>query len=166
MFFCAGLLIGSLMGGHIGDRLGRKRTIGIGALLVVPCVTISGFIPNFWAYAFFRLITCTALATMWISTSTYSLEYFGTSKRHLVASVKDFPFRTFLMVLLVYLNRHWSNLHLWTGVLCLCGLPFYFFIPESPRWMVLNGRKEEAKEVFHGERSTIGYIEVSLGASF
>ncbi len=145
-----GLLIGSLIGGRIGDRLGRKRTFGIGALVVIPCVVIGGFIPNYWAYVFFRLVTCTSLPIMWIAAHTYGLEYFSPSKRRLLLCIRDFPIAAFLQVLLVYLNRHWSYLHLWTGVVCLCGIPSYFFIPESPRWMAMNGRKEEAEKVFHG----------------
>ena len=57
----------------------------------------------------------------------------------------------YLMLLIVHLNRNWQNLHICMGLICLLGLPVWFFVPESPRWLAGNNKKEEAEKVFLGE---------------
>ena len=46
-----------------------------------------------------------------------------------------------------YYIRDWYTLHLvaYTPVLILLSL--WFFIPESPRWLIINGRIKEAKAI-------------------
>ena len=42
----------------------------------------------------------------------------------------------------------WESVSLVCGLLPLfCSLIFFFFCPESPSWLALNGRKEEARGV-------------------
>lgn len=55
-----------------------------------------------------------------------------------------------LVCALIFSLRHWSDLHMYTGLLCCLGLPVFFFIPESPRWLAVNNRKDEAEDVFLG----------------
>ena len=84
----AGLLIGSLIGGHVGDRLGRRNSIFLGGCIITPAVVLGGLVPNYYVYLILRLVTCTALPIMWISGSTYSLEYFSPKARKLVICVR------------------------------------------------------------------------------
>ena len=40
--------------------------------------------------------------------------------------------------------------HLWSGLLSTIALPIvYFFIPESPRWLVSNNRASKAEGIVH-----------------
>ena len=143
-----GLFIGSWVGGKVCDHFGRKKSIFIGAFIIIPCVFLGGAVVNFYVYFILRLVTCIALPIMWISGHTYGLEYFSPKYRKLMICVKDIPIAGYLLALLVYYNRDWRHLHFWTGTLCLVGLPAYFLIPESPRWLAANGRVDEAERVF------------------
>lgn len=49
-----GLMTGSLLGGRLSDRFGRKKTMFISLALNIPSVVISGFTPNYYAYAVLR----------------------------------------------------------------------------------------------------------------
>jgi hypothetical protein len=62
----------------------------------------------------------------------------------------------------LYFCRHWTDLHLCVGILCCIGLPTWFFIPESPRWLAGNKKKEEAEEVFLSRRRRSSLVKLSL----
>ncbi len=42
-----GILIGSIFGGRLGDRFGRKLTMCVAAALIIPLTAASGFAPNY-----------------------------------------------------------------------------------------------------------------------
>ncbi len=42
------------------------------------------------------------------------------------------------------------------GLLCAAGLIPYFWVPESPRWLILHGKKDEAVKVFETIAKTNG----------
>ena len=51
------------------------------------------------------------------------------------------------MTLLAYLLRSWWKLQLSFAVFSLLLSVYYFLVPESPRWLLENGKSSEAKEV-------------------
>ena len=144
-----GLLIGSLIGGRLSDRFGRKITMLISQLILTPVVMFGGFAPNYATYAVLRLISATCLPPMWICGHSLTLELFGKEYRRSVVMAKDFvsPFSQLILVLIIYTTRHWKYIHLWTGLACLVPLPCYFFVPESPRWLTINGHLEHAERI-------------------
>ena len=96
-----------------------------------------------------RLITCSALPCIWIGSHTTSLEIFDPENRKTVIIVKDFMWPTcnLFLIVFVYYVRHWTNLHLVIGALGLLGLPCFLILPESPRWLANNGKKEESEKI-------------------
>eukprot|EP00094_Tigriopus_californicus_P007747 TCALIF_07462-PA protein Name:"Similar to Slc22a21 Solute carrier family 22 member 21 (Mus musculus)" AED:0.16 eAED:0.17 QI:0/0.33/0.25/1/0.33/0.5/4/24/412 len=140
--------LGSLVGGRISDRFGRKTAMLVSLVTIIPTTIVGGFVPNYLVYVGLRLLTCSALPIMWIALHTYSLEMFSPKHRKLLFAVKDVPIPFLIFILIVNWNRHWSNLHLWVGIVGGLALPAWFFIPESPRWMASNGRRDEAERVF------------------
>jgi MFS family permease len=47
MLEISGLLVGCIIGGPLGDKIGRKRTLVISCFVVGPSVIISGFVPKY-----------------------------------------------------------------------------------------------------------------------
>ncbi len=65
--------------------------------------------------------------------------------RKYVAALIDFPAAFYIFCAILYFSRSWQNLHFVVAAACASALPLLFFvIPESPRWLILNNRKEEA----------------------
>ena len=144
-----GLMIGSLIGGRISDRFGRKRAAIGSVIVIVPTVFFGGFAQNYATYAVLRLITCSSLPVMWVSMHSMTLEIFDKHHRKSVVIFKDFlwPTAQMILILIVYLVRHWSQLHFWFGGLGLIAFPCLYLVPESPRWLANNGHKDQAEEV-------------------
>ena len=144
-----GLLFGSFIGGWLGDKFGRKITLLVSHIILAPIVTFGGLSPNYETYAALRLISATCLPAMWISGHCLTLEIFGKEYRKSVVMVKDFVFPSGQLILvgIIYATRHWTYIHIWSGVACMLSFPCYFFLPESPRWLATNGKRKQAERV-------------------
>lgn len=91
-----GLAAGCLVGGTLGDHLGRKSTL-IGALALVTL----------------RFIVLTCVSILWLTSHTLIMEHFGRS----VVNTSEI----FLPLVASYAERHWKYTHLWTGVMAVWG---------------------------------------------
>ena len=56
------------------------------------------------------------------------------------------PLGYYIFNLIAYLNRTWTGIHIWVGVVTALILPMYFLIPESVRWLAQNGKEDEAMD--------------------
>jgi MFS family permease len=155
----AGLMIGSLVGGKLSDRFGRKRTILWSIIVVVPATMFGGYSPNYATYIALRLLSCTALPCIWVANHSLTMEAFGHTHRKKVIIVKDYfwPVTQMILTLVVYYVRHWTNMHIWVGVICCAAFPSLFVLPESPRWLASNKRKEEVLRVHDINLSSLSW---------
>lgn len=53
-----------------------------------------------------------------------------------------------VMTLLAYLLRDWSSLQLSFAIASLFLISYFFFVPESPRWLLGQGKVEKAEGIF------------------
>lgn len=53
----------------------------------------------------------------------------------------------FSLPVIAYFERNWRNLQLITGAPWLLVIVYYWFIPESPRWLITVGKKKEAVDI-------------------
>ena len=143
----SGLTIGSEIGGRLGDRYGRKSVLLLGTLVIVPTVMFAGFANDFWTYAILRLICISALPCIWFNSHNLIIELFSKDRRKSAVIIKDImlPIGELGLVIVFYLTRHWTYFHLWTGGLCAVALPAFLIIPESPRWLSANSKREVAE---------------------
>ena len=118
-------------------------------LIMTPVVMFSGFSPNYETYAVLRLISASCLPIFWVCGHSLMLELFGKEYRNSVIMLKSAmgPPAQLILVMITYTTRNWTYIHLFTGVACLIPIPFYFFIPESPRWLTINGKQNHAYEI-------------------
>ena len=145
-----GLMIGSVLGGRLSDKFGRKKAMILCVIIIVPTVMFAGYSVNFWMYATLKLINTIALPCIWFASHTLITEIFGKDNRQNAIVIKElmWPIGMLMIIGVFYFTRHWIYFHLWLGGLCLLSVPAFIIVPESPRWLSVNGKWESAELVF------------------
>ncbi|XP_078267184.1 organic cation/carnitine transporter 2-like [Rhinoraja longicauda] len=145
-----GVLIGSGASGVISDRFGRK-IVSFGAMVVQvlfnPLLTLSPSWEIFCLINFFRgigedsnLVAAFVLGSELLQRSirvTYSSV--GTGCFYAVGYM--------MLPFVAYFMRGWRMLILTLSLISLLYIPLWWFIPESPRWLLSKGRVKEAESI-------------------
>lgn len=147
LFYSFGFLFGCLLGGFASDRFGRKPTvIGFGILsslfgLLLPYST---YFPMFLFIRF-----CGAVCNEAADLAAYVLcmEITGTRYRAMVGSLLQAPWAVgyAMLALIAYFCKSWQNIQLITAALHTLSICLICVLPESPRWLIVNNRVDEAE---------------------
>ncbi|XP_006869208.1 PREDICTED: solute carrier family 22 member 13 [Chrysochloris asiatica] len=147
--FMAGLLLGSVIFGPLCDWIGRKITILVQLLLFAIVGLSTAFVPSFELYTALRFAVATAVAGFSFSNVTLLTEWVGPSWRTQAVVLAQCAFSVGQMVLagLAYGIRNWRLFQI-AGTAPVLLLFFYIWaLPESARWLLIQGKIEEAKQV-------------------
>ncbi|KAI3454330.1 hypothetical protein Pfo_010993 [Paulownia fortunei] len=148
-----GSLIGSAVFGRLADAfLGRKRSVLLSCLLTSVTIFLTSLSPNIWIYALLRFANGFSRAGIGISCLVLSTGAVGRKWRGQVGQYGFFFFAAgFLSIpLIAYPTRTcWRNLYKIISFLPLFYSIFILvpFVLESPRWLLVKGRSEEALDV-------------------
>lgn len=148
-YFMGSVLGGILLGTLADSSLGRKR------LLLISCITMSVaafttiFSTNVWIYSALRFVSGVGRSCISTCVLVLLMERVGKKWRPRVGIMQFFFFTLGFLSLpaIAYINRanSWRALYSCTSIpaMLYCIL-LQFFVKESPRWLFMNGREEEA----------------------
>ena len=166
-----GSIIGVLMAGKLSDRWGRKVTMLVAAVFFSVSGIACAFVGSLEQLVVARILGGIGIGVVSIVSPLYisevsiaqyrgrlvSLYQLAVTIGFLGAYLTNFQLLHFSQSGAV-LNTGWMNLvfvsEVWRGMLGFCSLPailffcIIFFIPESPRWLILKGRDERAVGIF------------------
>ncbi|KAJ4775520.1 inositol transporter 2 [Rhynchospora pubera] len=148
-------LIGSLSGGHTSDAIGRKWTMGLGAIVFQSGVIIMTFAPWYSILMIGLLMAGVGMGFCGMISGVYIAEISLAAARGTLTSFIEISIN--LGILLGYVSNYaFSGLSMhinWRFMLGVGVLPSVFIgialfvIPESPRWLVMENRLEDARAV-------------------
>ncbi|KAH7864888.1 hypothetical protein Vadar_013420 [Vaccinium darrowii] len=148
-------LLGCLAGGKTSDAIGRKKTMGFAAVVFQTGAAIMALAPSFTILMVGRLLAGIGIGFGVMITPVYIAEISPSMERGALTSFPEIFIN--LGILLGYVSNYaFSGLpvHInWRVMLGVGILPsvLIFFalivIPESPRWLVMQNRIEEAKSI-------------------
>ncbi|XP_046676522.1 carcinine transporter [Homalodisca vitripennis] len=145
----AGGPVGVYMFGILNDRYGRRLSFFLCLATLIFGNLACAFMPNFWLWAACRVIAGLTIPAIYQIPFIISLELVGPNYRSFV-TVMTCLFYTLGLVFLAgitYLVRNWVHLAIVTSLPFLLYYIYWWFLPESPRWLLAKGRLEEASKI-------------------
>ncbi|PON84402.1 Major facilitator, sugar transporter-like [Trema orientale] len=150
--FFMGCLLGGLILSTLADEsLGRKKMLFISCLAMAFSTLLTTFATNVWTYSALRFVSGFGRAAIGTCALVLSTELVGKRWRSRVGVVGFFFFTLGFLSLpaIAYINRDstWRNIYVWTSIPTIFySILVHFLVHESPRWLFVKGRKEEAIE--------------------
>nr|XP_026695296.1 organic cation transporter protein-like [Ciona intestinalis] len=147
--FFAGVLLGSLVGGNIADIFGRCPTMLVGQLAMAAIGIGCAFAPNLVGFAALRFTLALFLQAGYIACFVYVMEITGEKWRTMIGINVQAVFAVGYMTLsgFAYAWRDWRDLQLAISFVPLPFVFFWFFLPESPRWLFSKGKVAKGKKI-------------------
>ncbi len=153
--YIAGAISGALVFGHLTDRLGRKRLFLVTLLLYVVATLCTGFSWSALSFTFFRFFTGTAIGGEYAAINSAIDELLparvrgfaalGINGSYWVGTAMGALASTVLLdpdLLPPWLG--WRLAFFGGAVLAVAVVLVRRHVPESPRWLMLHGRNDEA----------------------
>jgi sugar porter (SP) family MFS transporter len=156
-----------MVSGPLSDRIGRKKVVALAALLYTVSAIASAFAPTFWFLVVARMIGGLGVGASLIIAPMYIAEISPAKIRgrmvsynqlNIVLGISAAFFSNFLVLKLGQSDAAWAQWlklgpYNWRWMLGLETLPailYYlllFLVPESPRWLAMKGREQEALSI-------------------
>jgi len=158
-----GTVLGSLIAGIPAKRYGRKKVLTGIALLYLVSALGCALTPSWFLFIFFRFLGGVAVGASSVVGPMYISEIAPAHLRGRLAG--SFQINVVAGILIAYLTNYLVRgvgEDSWRWMLGIMVIPSALFailvrtIPESPRWLVLNGREGEALPIMQrvGESNT------------
>ncbi len=148
-----GMFVGAAFGGRFADVAGRRKglVIGLGVFSIFSLFNaIAWDVPSLLVI---RFLTGIGLSAMTVCANTYLVEIMPASYRGKAQSIVSFvghlgiPAMAFMASVLVPLGDNGWRFVFLVGGIGLVALPLVFRLPESPRWLMIQGRHAKATTI-------------------
>lgn len=144
-----GGIIGVYLFGFISDRVGRKPSFFLCLSIEIAGGLLTAVAPNFWLWSLCRFMVGLTIPAIYQIPFIIALELVGPTYRTFI-TVMTCLFYTMGMLLLAgiaYFVRDWVYLCYATALPFLLFYVYIIYLPESPRWLMSQGRYDEVNTI-------------------
>ena len=147
-----GAIVGAVFSRRTNEALGRRRTIMVAAVIVIIGTIAATFSPTFTLLVISRFVIGIGIGLSSSTVPTYLSELAPARLRGAMGSLNQI----FIVsgILIAFLVSYWlgpASAWRWMfagaivpAIVLLAGM---VVLPETPRWLIKNGREEEARRV-------------------
>ncbi|RLW02989.1 hypothetical protein DV515_00006959, partial [Chloebia gouldiae] len=157
--FFVGVLLGSFISGQLSDKFGRKNVLFATLAMQTGFSFIQVFSTSWEMFSVLFVLVGMGQISNYVAAFVLGTEILGKSVRVLFCTLGVCIFYAFgymLLPLFAFFIRDWRMLLLaltLPGLLCI---PLWWVIPESPRWLISQGRFQEAEDIIRKAAKTNG----------
>ncbi len=147
-----GTVIGAALGGLPSDRLGRRKTLVVIAILFLVSSVFTALATNWFLFLLFRFMGGLGVGASSVTAPVYISEISSAHNRGRLVAL--FQFNVVTGILVSYLSNYLIGISLgdqsWRWMLGIMAIPSFLFlvllryVPESPRWLILHNRKMDS----------------------
>ncbi|XP_063218411.1 organic cation transporter protein-like [Bacillus rossius redtenbacheri] len=147
--FMVGVLLGSIIFGALSDRYGRRPIFFISLVMQVAVGLLAAAAPEYVSFTAARIVVGATTSGVFLVAYVIAMEMVGPSKRLFAGVVCQLFFTTgfILTALFAYFIDDWRMLQVALSLPGVVFLSYWWFIPESARWLLAQGRADEAKQL-------------------
>ncbi|XP_007437532.2 solute carrier family 22 member 5, partial [Python bivittatus] len=145
-----GVLLGSFISGQLSDRFGRKNVLFLTMGIQTGFSFLQVFSTSWEMFSVLFLIVGMGQISNYVAAFVLGAEILGKSIRIIYGTLGVCIFYAFGYMLLpvgAYFIREWRLLLMALTIPGLLYFPLWWFIPESPRWLLSQGRIQEAEDI-------------------
>ncbi|XP_026543355.1 solute carrier family 22 member 4-like [Notechis scutatus] len=155
--FFVGVLLGSFISGQLSDKFGRKAILFATMGVQTGFSFLQIFSISWEMFTVLFLIVGMGQISNYVVAFILGTEILGKSVRVIFSTLGVcifFAIGYMLLPLFAYFIREWRMLLLALTVPGVCCIPLWWFIPESPRWLISQGRFKEAEAIIRKAAKT------------
>lgn len=147
--YYVGQMIGSMVFGMLGDRIGRKKVFLIAIFIQIVCGVASVVAPTWWLFALFRAGLGFSHPGIFVIAVVIGMELVGPSYRRLASVITGgfFAIGQVLLGVEGYFITDYRYLQLAIVSPAFFFISYWWLVPESARWLVTQRRFEQADKV-------------------
>ncbi|KAK2918437.1 solute carrier family 22 member 7a [Channa argus] len=146
-YFFLGVTFGAVLFGQLSDKFGHKPMYLVALLAATLLGVTAAFSTSYIMFAISRALCGMALSGLSIISTVLGIEWVDVQHRTFSGTIMGLAWcvGNMLLALLAYYIRGWRHLTLAVTVPCIAAIVSWWWLPASARWLLANGRVEEAK---------------------
>ncbi|KAJ8355878.1 hypothetical protein SKAU_G00186720 [Synaphobranchus kaupii] len=144
-----GFLVGSIAIGYLADRFGRKMSFLMSNLWSAVAGILVAISPSYTMLLVFRTLYGFGVKGGWIAGYVLITELVGVEYRRTVGILYQMFFSVGILILplIGYFVTNWRWFNVAITVPYIFFLAYYWFLPESPRWLLSQNKSNRAVKI-------------------
>ncbi|KAM3606834.1 uncharacterized protein V6R79_024146 [Siganus canaliculatus] len=145
--FFFGVMIGAFAFGYLCDKYGRRPTLLVSYVMATVFGFATAFANSFALFAVLRFLTGFGLIGTGFNSMVLSIEWVDTRHRSLVGVMGSLCWSAgnMLLAAFAFLINDWRTLNMAVTAPLVLAVLTWWWIPESARWLLANGKVEQAQ---------------------
>ncbi|KAK4098565.1 general substrate transporter [Parathielavia hyrcaniae] len=162
--YSVGAMVGMPFAAYVADKLGRRKSMFSGGVIIITGMIIISSSHSFGQFVVGRFVLGLGISVMTVAAPAYAVEVAPPHWRGRCTGFYNCGWfgGAIPAAIVCFGSNYITNDWCWRvpligqAVACLIVMVGVFFIPESPRWLIANGREDEAHAFlvkYHGNRN-------------